>query len=128
MSFLSRVLLADAVLSGATGLLMAVLAGPLSGWLSLPPELLRGAGLALLPFVAFVFWLSQRPAPSRLAVWAVVAINAVWVVDSVLLLVGSSVAPNVLGVAFVVGQAAVVAVLSELEVVALRREGTVGAV
>jgi hypothetical protein len=126
VSFLGRVLLADAVLSGATGLLMLVGAGPLSSLLELPVGLLRGAGLVLLPFVAFVFWLSQKPVPNRAAVWAVVLVNAVWVVDSVGLAFGGMVSPNALGLAFVLGQAAVVAVFAELGFVALRNSSKGG--
>lgn len=59
--FLRRVLLLDVVLTGATGL-MLVAAAPL---LALPEPLLRGAGALLIPFVAFVFWLSRRGAIPR---------------------------------------------------------------
>ena len=50
--FLRRVLLLDAVATGATALLAVALAGPLAGWLGLPVGLLRGAGLILIPFEA----------------------------------------------------------------------------
>ena len=53
--------------------------------------------------------------------------NVVWAIDSVVLLFTGWVAPNLLGYAFVVGQAAVVAVLADLEYVGLRRTAAVAA-
>jgi hypothetical protein len=118
---LRRVLLADAVISGATGLLMAggaTLLGPL---LALPEPLLRYAGLALLPFAAFVAVVATRPRIARGAVWAVIAINVLWALDSVLLLLTGWVAPSALGYGFVLFQALVVAGFAEWQWLSLRR-------
>jgi hypothetical protein len=116
---LRRLLLADAVASGATGLLVA--AAPLSGLLGLPSGLLRGAGLILLPYAALVAWLALRRAePLRWAVWSVVGVNAVWAADSVLLLLSGWVAPTALGLAFVLAQALVVAGFAVLQAMALQ--------
>lgn len=118
-------LLGDAAASGATGLLLAAAAGPLSGLLGLPEPLLVAAGLALLPYAAAVAWLGRRAAPARNAVRAVVAVNAVWVADSLLLLALepalAGLAPTALGVAFVLAQAAVVAGFAAAQWLALRR-------
>lgn len=46
-SFLQRVLLADALISGATGLVLLLGASFLAGLLELPEALLRSAGLLL---------------------------------------------------------------------------------
>src|SRR5665811_2186055 len=54
------VLLADAGITGVTGLLMLLGAGPLADLLDLPTALLRGAGLVLFPYVAYLVWLSTR--------------------------------------------------------------------
>lgn len=118
---LRRALALDAVASGACGLLLAAGAGPLAGLLGLPPGLMRGAGLALLPLAALVGWLGTRATVPRAAVWAVVAVNALWVVESVVLLLSGWVSPTGLGTAFVVAQAALVALFAELEVLGLRR-------
>jgi hypothetical protein len=120
-TFLRSALLADAVASAATGILMLVAANPLEQWLSPPAGLLRAAGASLLPFAAIVAWLGLRETISRAGVWAVIALNAVWVVDSVALLFTTWVQPAFLGYAFVLAQAAAVAVLAELEYVGLRR-------
>src|ERR1041384_5285214 len=47
-------LLADAVASGATGLMMIAGADLLTGLLGLPVALMREAGLVLVPYVALV--------------------------------------------------------------------------
>lgn len=120
-TFLRRALILDAVASGATGLLMIAGAGLIDGSLGLPAALLRGAGLVLVPYVAFVAYVGTREAIARPAVWTVIAANALWAVASALLLVSGWVAPTALGYAFVIGQAVVVALLGELQYVGLRR-------
>jgi hypothetical protein len=119
--FLRRVLLADALISGASGLLMALGAGLLAGLLNLPEGLLREAGLVLLPYAAFVAYVATRAQLMRLAVWAIIIINTLWALDSAALLLSGWVAPNALGYAFVVLQAVVVAVVAELQYTGMRR-------
>lgn len=120
-SFLRRVLAFDAVSSGAMGLGVLLLAPTLAGVLQLPADLLRQVGLVLLPFAAFVGFLASRAQPSRIGVWIVIALNVLWVIDSVLLLFANGIAPSALGYAFVIAQAVVVGVLAELEYIGLRR-------
>jgi hypothetical protein len=126
-SLLRRVLIVDALTSGACGLAMFALADVFASLLQLPVELVREAGIILLPFAAFVGFVASRPEPARLAVWAIIALNIVWVVDSVLLLFTGWVAPNVLGYVFVVAQAAMVLVLADLEYMGLKRSAAVAA-
>src|ERR1041385_3180755 len=108
-NFLRYALLADAIASGATGALLIAGAGLLDGLLGLPVALMREAGLILVPYVAFVAWVGTREAIARGAVWAIIAANALWAGASVCLLVSGLVAPTTLGTAFVIAQAAVVA-------------------
>ena len=84
---LRNALLVDGLLSGVTGLLLVLAAGWLGAFLELPRMLLLVAGSALLPFAAMLVWLANRAELSRPAVWAVLAVNVVWVIDSLLLLV-----------------------------------------
>jgi hypothetical protein len=119
--FLRKALLLDAAASGATALLLVAGAGLLDGLLGLPVALLREAGLILVPFVAFVAWVGTREQVSRGAVLAIVVANALWVVASVGLLAGGWVAPTALGYAFVIAQAAVVALFAELQYAGMRR-------
>jgi hypothetical protein len=119
--FLRRALLVDAAASGLTGALMLAGAGMLTDLLGLPAALLRGAGLVLVPYVAFVAIVAARARISAAAVWAVIACNALWTVASVALVIDGFVTPTALGTAFVIGQAVAVAALGVLQYVALRR-------
>lgn len=120
VSLLRRALAADAIASGAMGILFIVAAGPLSVMLGYPTTLLTSVGLSLLPWTAFVGWLATRSDPPRAAVWTVIGLNVLWVIESVLVLFGDF-APTGLGVAFVIAQAVVVGVFAELEYVGVRR-------
>lgn len=115
------VLLVDAIVSGATGALLAAGAPLLESWLGLPAPLLRYAGIILLPFALVVGWLGSQAAPSRGAVKAIIATNFAWVAASILLLVAGGVNPTALGIAFVIFQAVVVLVLGELQFMGLRK-------
>lgn len=120
-TFLRRALILDALASGATALLMIAGAGLVEGLLGLPAALLRGAGLVLMPYVAFVVYAGTRDAISRSAVWLIIVANVAWAAASTLLLVSGWVAPTTLGYAFVIAQAVVVALLGELQYMGLRR-------
>lgn len=122
-TLLRQALIADATVSGVTGLLLFLGAGLLAGLLDLPEALSRYAGLALLPFAAAVFALARQANPSRAAVRLLIAVNLLWAVASVALLVGGWIAPNLLGTLFVAGQALVVALFAEIQFIALRRAG-----
>jgi len=119
--FLRRALVLDAVASGATGLTMIAGAGLVEGLLGLPAALLRGAGMVLMPYVAFVIYTGTRETISRPAVWAIIVANALWAAASAFLLVSGWVAPTALGTAFVIAQAVVVALLGELQYMGLRK-------
>jgi hypothetical protein len=121
-SLLRLALLADAVASGAMGVLLAAAAEPLAGWFGLPLALLREVGLLLIPYAALLGYLATRITTPRLPAQFIVAGNVLWVVGSVALLVSGLVAPTVLGTAFVIAQALVVAILAELQLLGLRRQ------
>jgi hypothetical protein len=120
-TFLRYALMADAIASGATGLLLIVGAGLLEGFLNIPVALSREAGLVLIPYVAFVATVGTRQNIMRGAVWAIILANAAWALASVALLLSGWIAPNLLGIVFIAMQAAVVAVFGELQFVGLRR-------
>jgi hypothetical protein len=119
-SFLRRALIVDAAVSAATGLMIALGANLLAALLGLPVALLDYAGISLIPFAVLVVWVAARDTLRRAGVWAVIVCNAVWSIDSILLLLSGTVAPTWLGTAFVIAQAVVVAVLAELEYLGLR--------
>ncbi len=121
--FLKNALALDAAACAGTGLLLALAAGPLAAPLGFPAGFLRGAGLMLLPCAALLAFLASRTALPRLAIHAVIGVNILWIADSVLILVAGWFAPTTLGIAFVLAQAAAVAVVTELEVIGLKRSG-----
>jgi hypothetical protein len=118
--FLRNVLVLDAAASGALGLLLLAVAGWLEGVLGLPGALMREVGLILMPWVAFVAWVGTRETIVRARVWAIIALNALWVVASVGLLVSGLVEPTALGATLVMAQAGAVALLGELQYAGLR--------
>jgi hypothetical protein len=118
---LRRVLAADAALSGTTAVLMIAGAPALADLLGLPASLLRGAGLSLIPFTALLIYLLRRERIAAGAVWFVVACNALWAIDSIALLMTDWVGPTLIGQAFVVMQAVIVAGLAEAQYVGLRK-------
>lgn len=121
--FLRRVLLIDSATCLAMGALLLVAAGALAAILALPEALLRFAGLSLLPIAAFIGWVATRGSIPRAGAWLVVAGNVLWVVASIGLLLGAWVSPNALGYAFVIAQAACVALLAALEYAGLPSPG-----
>ena len=126
ITFLRRALLVDAVASGAMAFGLLALGPAIAELLQLPRDLLLGAGSTLVPFAAFVGYLASRGQPPRFAVWTVIALNALWIAESALLLATGAVTPNAFGYAFVIGQAVAVAVFAELEYVGLRRAALAG--
>lgn len=126
-TFLRRVLLADAATCAAAGLLMMLGAGLLEQFFRLPSGLSRYAGASLLPFAALLAYLATRENLSPRTLWAVIIVNALWTVDSVLVLLAGWVEPNVLGSAFVVFQAVGVAAFAALEYLGLRKSAAAAA-
>lgn len=119
--FLRRVLVADALISAAAGVLMGLGAGPLQDVLALPGMLLRAAGLALLPWAACLMWLARRPIVPAGALWAVIIVNLMWVAESAWVAFAGAFQPNALGQAFIVIQAIAVAVIADFEFIGMRR-------
>jgi len=123
-TFLRRVLFADAATCIAMALLLALGSGMLGDFLKIPAQLLFYAGLSLFPFAAFLLYLGRCETVASLLIWVVIALNALWTFDSVLILLAGWVEPNAFGYAFIVAQAVSVAVLAELEYLGLRRSET----
>jgi hypothetical protein len=119
--FLRRALLADAIFSGVSAVLLTLGASALASLLSLPEALLRETGLFLVAYTALVGWLGTRQSMLKALVWIVVAGNAAWALASIALLFSGTVAPNLLGEAAVTMQAIAVGVFAELQYLGLRR-------
>jgi hypothetical protein len=120
-SFLRRALIIDAVVSGATAVLLVFAAGMLARWLEVPESLLRYAGAVLVPFVGYVAFVARRDVVPRASVLAVIGLNFAWVAASLWLLFGGPIQPNAFGYAFIIAQALAVALFAEVQYVGLRR-------
>jgi hypothetical protein len=119
--FLRTVLALDAATCLTAGGLMTFGASLLSSATRIPESVLVPAGLSLFPLAAFIALVAYGRPPPRAGVLTVVFGNAAWVIGSVMLLVLGGFAPSALGIAFVLVQAAAVAMLAELELVGLWR-------
>ncbi len=115
MLCLRNVLLVDAATCVLTGALLIFGARLLAQLTAIPAALLFYAGMFLLLVAGFMAITATRAALSPLAVWIIVAGNALWVVASVSLTIGPWIAPNAWGYAFIAAQTVAVAVLTKLE-------------
>lgn len=120
-SYLRKVLLADAVVSGAAGLAMIGGADITHDLLGLPSALLFWAGVALIPFVTLLAMIVRAGrAPSGVTP-AIIVTNFAWVGGSLFVAFGPAFSPSLIGQMFIVAQAAIVGVFAELQIVGLRR-------
>ncbi len=111
----------DAVASGALGALSLVTGTVLDDLLGTPLALLVPVGLFLLAYATFVWVVGTRRRINRTVVWVVISLNLVWVADSVAVVLAKWLPLTGLGVAFVLAQAAAVALFAELQFLGLRR-------
>lgn len=120
-TFLRRVLLADGLVSGASGLVTMLAAEPLAPILGLPQELLRYAGLSLLPFMALLVFIATRKNLAVSAVWEVIALNALWIAGGIFLLLSGWLAPTALGYGFMLIQILAPVMFTALEYLGVRK-------
>lgn len=113
--FLRNVLYADILFSGVGAVLMTAGAPFLSPLLDLPAGLLAGAGVALVPWVVGLVVVARREQVAKTIMIDIIGINFLWAAVCFGLLLGGWIAPNALGIAFVVAQAVAVALLGCLQ-------------
>jgi hypothetical protein len=121
--FLRRALLADAIFSGISAVVMTLDAGTLASFLHLPEALLRETGLFLIAYAALVGWLGTRPSVPKALVMIVVVGNAAWTLASIALLFSGAISPNILGEIVIVAQAIATGAFAELQYIGLRKSG-----
>jgi hypothetical protein len=126
--FLRRAILADAIFSGLSAVLLTFSAGMLAPLTNLPEAFLRETGLFLIAYAALVGWLGTRRSMPKVLVVIVIAGNAAWTLASIALLFSGWVTPNLLGEILVAMQAIAVGAFAELQYIGLRKSaGTVTA-
>jgi hypothetical protein len=110
----------DAAVTGAFGVLIGVASPLLDGWLSIDAALLVALGVVLVGYaIVLEFVVARRP--TRALVWDVIVLNTLWVAGSVVAVLTDVLTLNTLGTVFVLGQAAAVALIADLQYLALRR-------
>jgi hypothetical protein len=119
-ALLRTALRVDAAVTGLNGAGYLVAAPLLDDVLGIPAGLLAGVGGFLLAFAFAVWSVGARPRISSGAVADVVAVNALWVVVSVVAAVGGWGTPTTLGTAWIAVQAAVVAGFAGAQLLGLR--------
>ena len=120
--FLRTVIRVDAIASGLSGVVFLVTGlGLLDDFTGLPIWFQTVGGAFLVVFGLGGVLLASRPRPPRGLVWAMVVVNAVWVVDSAALLIAQVWPLTAAGVVLMIVQAVAVGVFAELEYVGLRR-------
>lgn len=126
-SFLRLALRLDAVATAAVGALMLLAAGVVVGdgrpfvtLLGMPITLLVSVGVFLVVYAAFV-WIAGSRRVSVPGARVAVAINAVYAVGCVVVVAAGWFSLTALGIAFVLAQAAAVALFAALQFVGLRR-------
>ncbi|MEV4258006.1 hypothetical protein AB0J52_33000 [Spirillospora sp. NPDC049652] len=112
---------ADAIVTGANGLLYLALAAPLQDLLDLNAGTGRELGGFLLLYAAAVWAISMPARPRRGAVTAVVEVNGLWTVLSIVTVFAGWFSLNTVGTVWAVLQAIVVAGFAALQYTALRR-------
>lgn len=113
----------DAVVTGVNGLIYLLAAGPVGELLGLGTGFLRGIGVFLTVYGAFVAFVASRPVPSATATKVVIEGNLLWAVASVATAVFGWMDPNTVGTVWIPLQAAVVAGFAVLQMNGLRRLG-----
>lgn len=126
--FLRLALRFDALATGAVGALMLLAAGTVVGdgrpfvvLLGIPLAVLVSVGLFLVVYAAFIWIAGSRRRVSRPGALAAVAINAVYAVGCFVVVAAGWLPLSALGVAFVLAQAAAVALFAALQYLGLRR-------
>ena len=112
---LKLALLADAVIGGATGVLQLLAATALSTLLELPRALLLGTGEFLVVYALLLLGMATRARLWSALVMFVVLGNLMWGLGCMALLMTGRLAPNALGICFVLLQAVAVVALAVLE-------------
>ncbi|SOD78194.1 hypothetical protein [Spirosoma fluviale] len=122
MKSLKTVLIINAVSSGATGLLLLALANPIAQLFGQSSTgIFTEVGLFLVAFAVFVFYQSRQHSVSTGAVRFIIALDLLWVVASVILLVWPSVELTGLGQAAIAAVALWVALMAYLQTNGLKK-------
>jgi hypothetical protein len=119
--FLRAVVWFDASTGILLGALHLLLTEPLAQWLGLPAGLLQVSGALLLGYAALATAIARSEPMPRGWLWVLIVGNFAWALASLGLLLGSAVAPTLLGQAYLLVHVVSVALLAELQWFGVRR-------
>lgn len=119
--FLRAVVWFDASTGVLLGALHLLLTEPLAQWLGLPAGLLQVSGVLLLGYAALAAAIARCEPMPRGWLGVLIVGNFAWVVVSLVLLLGSALAPTLLGQAYLLVHVVSVALLAELQWFGVRR-------
>jgi hypothetical protein len=111
----------DAAVTGANGVAYLALADVLDGPLGISAGVMRPVGAFLVAFAVAVYAVSTTEVVTRAAVRAVIAANAIWAADSLIVLGAGWTSPTTMGAIWIGLQALVVAGFAALQAAALSR-------
>jgi hypothetical protein len=121
-NFLRRVLQANGIFSGLSGVAFILAARPLAAFLGLAaPVILMGIGLGLLLYAVALFREAARETIDRQFVIAAIIMDAAWVVGSIVLLLTGWVPFTLAGKWAIALVADLVAIFAGLQFYGLRR-------
>ncbi len=129
-TFLRRVLIANSLFSGLSGLVLVAMSEPVSAFLGLPwPWTLIAIGVGLLIYAAQLLWAARQSSLPRQTALGFVVMDAAWVLGSAVLLAAGWVPFTPAGRWAVIIVADIVALFALLQLYGLRRmQGTKGKV
>jgi hypothetical protein len=112
-SFLKRVLLADAAVSGSVALLQLAAYKPLAALTGIPADLLLGTGIFLVCYVTLLITLARSTSVWTSMIWLVIAGNLAWAAAA--LAVAATLSATLVGEAFAAVHAIAVTTFACLE-------------
>ena len=122
-TFLSRVLQADGIFSGLSGLVLILDAGPIATFLGIDaPWILTALGVGLVIYAIDLFWIASRESIDNRFATAAIVMDGLWILGSILLLVTDWVPFTVAGKWAIGIVADLVATFAILKFIGLRRK------
>lgn len=120
-SLLRRALQADAAVVGVSGIALLAGSSALGALFGIPAIYLAALGLAFLPYGAAIGYVASRSRINRRFAWAVIILNAIWAIDSLILLASGMMPLSATGWWFVLVQALIVIDFAIVQYIGLRR-------
>ncbi|NNH72699.1 hypothetical protein HLB23_23020 [Nocardia uniformis] len=112
----------DGIATLASGVLLAALSGVIDSALGLSTPLLLGVGAFFIVYAVGVLIVATRREIPRRPAAVIIGVNALWTVDSLVVLAAGWLDPTALGTAAILAIAAFTAVVSAVQTYTLRAD------